>query len=103
MRSAIWSATAIAASVRSALQKVSEDSRVRVLFSAHGLPKKIVERGDPYQWQVERTAQAVVDELGIGDLDWLQDFDWDWDIDQEEEEQERSKTVIKKNKTKSKK
>ena len=62
---------AIAASVRSALQKVSEDSRVRVLFSAHGLPKKIVERGDPYQWQVERTAQAVVDELGIGDLDWL--------------------------------
>ncbi len=31
----------------------------RVLFSAHGLPKKIVARGDPYQWQVEQTATAV--------------------------------------------
>ncbi|NIR59928.1 MAG: ferrochelatase, partial [Gammaproteobacteria bacterium] len=24
---------------------------VRVLFSAHGLPKRTVARGDPYQWQ----------------------------------------------------
>ncbi len=31
----------------------------RVLFSAHGLPKKIVSGGDPYQWQVEQTAKAV--------------------------------------------
>lgn len=31
----------------------------RVLFSAHGLPKRVVERGDPYQWQVEQTAAAV--------------------------------------------
>jgi ferrochelatase len=31
----------------------------RVLFSAHGLPKRVVDRGDPYQWQVERTVQAV--------------------------------------------
>ncbi len=63
--------SAIAAAVRSALQEVSADTKVRVLFSAHGLPKKIVERGDPYQWQVEQTAQAVVDELAIADLDWL--------------------------------
>ncbi|WP_019960451.1 ferrochelatase [Woodsholea maritima] len=32
---------------------------VRVLFSAHGLPEKIIEAGDPYQWQVERTVEAV--------------------------------------------
>jgi ferrochelatase len=63
--------SAIAASVRSALQDASEGAGARVLFSAHGLPKKIVERGDPYQWQVEQTAKAVVDELGIDDLDWL--------------------------------
>ena len=31
----------------------------RVLFSAHGLPKRIVAQGDPYVWQVERTAAAV--------------------------------------------
>ena len=42
---------------------------VRVLFSAHGLPKKIVEAGDPYQWQVEQTAAAVVEALGMQELD----------------------------------
>jgi ferrochelatase len=31
----------------------------RVLFSAHGLPQRVVDRGDPYQWQVEQTAAAV--------------------------------------------
>ncbi len=31
----------------------------RVLFSAHGLPKRVVDRGDPYQWQVAQTVSAV--------------------------------------------
>ena len=31
----------------------------RILFSAHGLPKRIIERGDPYQWQVELTANSI--------------------------------------------
>ncbi len=35
----------------------------RVLFSAHGLPQKIVDGGDPYQWQVEQSSKAVVDLL----------------------------------------
>jgi ferrochelatase len=35
----------------------------RVLFSAHGLPQRVIERGDPYQWQVERTVAAVRDRL----------------------------------------
>jgi len=42
----------------------------RVLFTAHGLPKKTVKAGDPYQWQVERTVVAVVDRLAIDGLDW---------------------------------
>lgn len=33
---------------------------LRVLFSAHGLPEVIVQRGDPYQWQVEQTVAAVM-------------------------------------------
>jgi ferrochelatase len=33
---------------------------LRVLFSAHGLPEAIVRAGDPYQWQVERTVEAVL-------------------------------------------
>ena len=46
---------------------------VRLLLSAHGLPKKVIARGDPYQWQVEQTCAAVVAGLemkGFTDLDW---------------------------------
>jgi ferrochelatase len=32
----------------------------RLLLSAHGLPKKTVQRGDPYQAQVEQSARAIV-------------------------------------------
>ncbi len=34
-------------------------AKPRVLFSAHGLPQSVIDRGDPYQWQVEQTAAAV--------------------------------------------
>ncbi|MBT6402983.1 MAG: ferrochelatase [Rhodospirillaceae bacterium] len=58
-----------------ALKGVSRDtSNLRVLFSAHGLPKQIVEGGDPYQSQVEQTAAAVMKNLPENkgqDLDWL--------------------------------
>lgn len=46
------------------------DKPVRVLFSAHGLPEKIIKAGDPYQWQIEQTAAAVVAKLARPDLDW---------------------------------
>ena len=46
------------------------DTGLRVLFSAHGLPKKVVDRGDPYQWQVERTAEKLADAAGLGREDW---------------------------------
>lgn len=42
---------------------------VRLLLSAHGLPKKIVDAGDPYQWQVERTAAALTARLAQPDLE----------------------------------
>lgn len=42
---------------------------LRVLFSAHGLPESIVKSGDPYQWQVEQTVAAVLDQLDMPDLD----------------------------------
>jgi ferrochelatase len=41
--------------------------KARVLFSAHGLPEKIVKAGDPYQWQVERTAAAIAAAAGLDD------------------------------------
>jgi ferrochelatase len=45
--------------------------RVRVLFSAHGLPKRIVGRGDPYEAQVRLTARTVAMQLGLADEDWI--------------------------------
>ncbi len=42
----------------------------RLLFSAHGLPKKIVDAGDPYQRQVEQSAAAIVAGLDLPGLDW---------------------------------
>jgi ferrochelatase len=44
-------------------------TRLRILFSAHGLPEAIVTAGDPYQFQVERTVDALVRALEIADLD----------------------------------
>lgn len=55
---------------------------VRVLFSAHGIPSKLVRQGDPYQAQVEATVAAVVERMGltdwgicyqsrVGPLEWL--------------------------------
>ena len=41
----------------------------RLLLSAHGLPKKIIAKGDPYQRQVEQTAAAIVRELSLPELD----------------------------------
>ena len=43
---------------------------VRILFSAHGLPQTIVDRGDPYQYQIESTVEAVVERMGEPGLDW---------------------------------
>lgn len=56
--------------LREAMTKTKPELSYRVLFSAHGLPKKIVEAGDPYQSQVEMTVGAVVEALGEKDLDW---------------------------------
>jgi ferrochelatase len=44
------------------------DGPKRVLFSAHGLPEKIIKRGDPYQSQVEQTAAAIGEHLD--GVDW---------------------------------
>lgn len=43
---------------------------IRILFSAHGLPESVVADGDPYQWQCEQTAEAVMRALGLEAADW---------------------------------
>ena len=44
--------------------------KFRLLFSAHGLPKKVIASGDPYQAQVEQTASALAAQLKRPLLDW---------------------------------
>ena len=53
-----------------AIKKASCNGKPRILFSAHGLPQKIVDRGDPYPNQIAMTAQEVVKKLKIPELDW---------------------------------
>jgi protoporphyrin/coproporphyrin ferrochelatase len=59
----------IAASVELVMQGLGEvgPQRRRLLFSAHGLPERVIKAGDPYQQQVEQTAKAIADTIGVAD------------------------------------
>jgi ferrochelatase len=57
----------------------------RILFSAHGLPQKIIDKGDPYQWQIERTVSAIMRKFGpadhiisyqsrVGPIEWIKPY-----------------------------
>ena len=41
----------------------------KLLFSAHSLPRSTIEKGDPYQWQIEQTVGAVMVRLQELNLD----------------------------------
>ena len=43
----------------------------RLLMSFHGIPERYEHNGDPYPSQCRATAQAVADELGLNDSQWL--------------------------------
>ncbi len=59
---------AMVARIRAELDKIRPDVSYRLLLSAHGLPKRTIARGDPYQWQVEQSARAIAAELP--GIDW---------------------------------
>lgn len=44
---------------------------LRILFSAHGLPKAIVRAGDPYEWQIQQTVAAILSAWGDPEPDWV--------------------------------
>lgn len=62
---------AVAAGIEAALADVPDPQAFRVIFSAHGLPKAVVDRGDPYPTHVEASVEAVVETLHRPDLDWV--------------------------------
>ncbi len=61
--------TAAAAKIRMAMMDAPENVSYRLLLSAHGLPKRTVAKGDPYQWQVEQSAAAILKALDMPALE----------------------------------
>jgi ferrochelatase len=57
----------LAERVRDAREKLSTEQRAKdlVVFTAHSLPKKILEWNDPYPAQLAETAEAVASRLGL--------------------------------------
>lgn len=54
---------ALASTVRRGLDQLGPDATI--VFSAHSLPQKLVDRGDPYQRQIESTVRAVAQKLAL--------------------------------------
>jgi ferrochelatase len=63
----------------------ADPARIELLFSAHGLPQKIVDAGDPYEQHIRATYDALRARLGwphttlcyqsrVGPLKWLQPY-----------------------------
>ncbi|MDB5445504.1 MAG: hemH [Phenylobacterium sp.] len=76
-------AEAHAEAIRNLWETAGKPGNLRLLFSAHGLPQKVVDAGDPYRAQVEATAAQIAARLPefadwrvcfqsrVGPLKWL--------------------------------
>lgn len=65
------------------IEKATQQGTPRILFSAHGLPQKVIDAGDPYEKQVHQTVRAIAKQLPksvetvvcyqskVGPLKWL--------------------------------
>lgn len=75
---------ALASTIRDALDQIRPEERddAVVLFSAHGIPVSLADRGDPYPNEIARTVQGVMERLGnrahvlafqsrLGPVKWL--------------------------------
>jgi ferrochelatase len=60
---------AMAARIQDVARDLKPGIGYRLLLSAHGLPKRTIAKGDPYQWQVEQSATAIVEALNRPELD----------------------------------
>ncbi|MDB5463596.1 MAG: hemH [Phenylobacterium sp.] len=75
-----------AQAIRTVWEEARAPANLRLLFSAHGLPQKVVEAGDPYRAQIEATAEAIAERLPefadwrvsfqsrVGRLPWLSPY-----------------------------
>lgn len=67
--------------INEAISQINIEKSI-VIFSAHSLPVKIIEQGDPYQFQVEETVKLILEKLPkinyviayqskLGPVEWL--------------------------------
>jgi ferrochelatase len=73
-----------AEAIRDRWETAGRPGNMRLLFSAHGLPQKVVDAGDPYRAQIEATAAQIAARLPelpdwrvsfqsrVGPLKWLE-------------------------------
>jgi ferrochelatase len=69
--------TALARATQAGLEeaaRIAPQARPLVVFSAHGLPKKVVDDGDPYVAQVTASVRAVAAWLDLRESDWKTAF-----------------------------
>ena len=53
------------------LEKIKHLQNFKLIFSAHGLPEKNIKKGDPYQWQIERSVKRIMDEINNSNIDYI--------------------------------
>jgi ferrochelatase len=51
---------AMAEKVNEALGRFDDPARVQIAFSAHGVPLSVIQKGDPYQEEIEETVKLLV-------------------------------------------
>lgn len=62
--------TALKEKFLEARSRFAEGDDPYVLFTAHSLPARILELGDPYESQVQETARLLAEELGLKESRW---------------------------------
>jgi ferrochelatase len=56
---------AVAQNVEQALSQFADRRRVMVVFTAHSLPARILEQGDPYKVQLLRSSELIAEKAGV--------------------------------------
>ncbi len=71
--------------IQTEIKKIGSLDDYRILYSAHGLPEKIIEAGDPYRQHTENTCRTIQEKLGhpdhvvcfqsrVGPLKWIEPY-----------------------------
>lgn len=71
--------------IQEEIKKIGSLDDYRILYSAHGLPEKIIEAGDPYRQHTENTCRLIQEKLGhpdhvvcfqsrVGPLKWIEPY-----------------------------